>query len=249
MMEVRIFKNEQEMAQAAADEAVAILRSAIDRKGQACFVAATGASQFEFLDILTTDKSMDWGRTKMFHLDEYVGLPDDHPASFRKYLKERLIDKIHPGEVHLVAGDVPDPEEEARRVSDLISQCMTDVAFVGVGENGHLAFNDPPADFETERPFIIVDLDNKCRQQQVNEGWFKDILNVPSKAITMSINQIMKSKSIIAFVPGKRKAEAVRRCFGNAVVSPNIPASILKQHPNAFLYLDTDSASLLENEE
>jgi glucosamine-6-phosphate deaminase len=244
-MEVRIFKNKQEMAQAAAFQAATALRTAIERNSQACFIAATGASQFEFLDILTATNSLDWSKTKMFHLDEYVGLPDQHPASFRKYLRERLIDKVHPGEVYLLAGDAPDPEAEAHRVSDLISRCTTDVAFVGVGENGHLAFNDPPADFETDKPYIVVDLDTKCRQQQVNEGWFSNIPNVPSKAITMSINQIMKSKIIIAVVPGTRKAEAIKNCFGNAEISPNFPSSILKQHPNAVLYLDKDSASLL----
>lgn len=246
-MEIKVLKDKMELSEVAASQAAAVLRSTIEEKGSACFVAATGESQMDFLRILAADNSIDWGKTKMFHLDEYVGISAQHPASFRKYLRERLIEKVHPGEVCLLNGDNPDPEGEARRLSDMISRETIDIAFVGVGENGHLAFNDPPADFETNEPFIVVDLDSKCRQQQVNEGWFPSLAEVPPKAITMSVKKIIDSKIIIAIVPGIRKAEAVRNCFNNVEISPAIPSSILKKHPNAVLYLDTDSASLLEN--
>ncbi|MFC1547644.1 6-phosphogluconolactonase [Candidatus Neomarinimicrobiota bacterium] len=245
-MEIKVFKDRIELSEVAASQAAAILKSVIDEKGSACFIVATGESQIDFLRVLAVDDSIDWRKTKMYHLDEYVGISSQHSASFRSYLMKRLIERVHPGEVHLVNGENPDPESEAQRLSDLISRETIDVAFVGVGENGHLAFNDPPADFETDKPFIVVDLDTKCRQQQVNEGWFPTIHDVPPQAITMSINQIMKSSSILAVVPGLRKAEAVRNCFINANIYPGFPSSILKKHPNAFLYLDTDSASLLE---
>jgi glucosamine-6-phosphate deaminase len=208
-MEIKVLKDKVELSEVAASQAAAILKSTIEEKGSACFVAATGESQMDFLRVLTADNSIDWGKTKMFHLDEYVGISAQHPASFRKYLRERLIEKVHPGEVCLLNGDNPDPEGEAHRLSELILNETVDVAFVGVGENGHLAFNDPPADFETDKPFIVVDLDAKCRQQQVNEGWFPTVPDVPPKAITMSIKQILNSRNIIAVVPGTRKAEAV----------------------------------------
>ena len=246
-MDIRTFGTSLGMAQAAARHASDVLRSAIEQRGHACFVAATGSSQFEFLEYLTADRSIDWSKTTMFHLDEYVGLPIDHPASFRKYLQERFIEKVHPAEVNLVTGDSPDPVREARRISEIISQCTIDIAFVGVGENGHLAFNDPPADFETEEPFIVVDLDEKCRRQQVGEGWFSSVEEVPPKAISMSIKQIMKSKEIIVVVPGVRKAEAIKDCFGNDNISPMFPSSILKLHPHAVVYLDKESATLLKD--
>jgi glucosamine-6-phosphate deaminase len=181
----------------------------------------------------------------MFHLDEYVGISADRPASFRRYLHERLVNIVHPKVVHFIEGDTSHPQAECDRLNDLITQCEIDVAFVGIGENGHLAFNDPPADFETEEPYIVVDLDEACRRQQVGEGWFAGIEDVPEQAISMSIKQIMKSRSIICIVPDKRKAQAVHDCLeGN--VTPQHPASILQKHSDTWMYLDADSASLLE---
>ncbi|GAJ20624.1 unnamed protein product, partial [marine sediment metagenome] len=177
------------MGKAAAAEAASILISAIKKKGNAVLVAATGASQFEFLENLTRISSIDWSKTTMFHLDEYIGIPETHPASFRKYLRERLIDKVHPGTVYLIKGDAENPELECQHLSEVISEKKIDVAFVGIGENGHLAFNDPPADFETERPYIVVMLDEACRRQQLSEGWFKTLDEVPKRAISMSIRQ------------------------------------------------------------
>jgi glucosamine-6-phosphate deaminase len=233
------------MAQAAANKAANLLRSAIARNGSATFVAATGASQFEFLEKLTTAPGIDWSHTTMFHLDEYIGIPVTHPASFRKYLSERLVDVVHPRAVYLVDGEAPDPLAECARLNALIAAHSVDVAFVGIGENGHLAFNDPPADFEIEDPYIVVDLDEACRRQQLGEGWFPSFADVPNQAISMSIQQIIKAKAIVCTVPDERKAQAIHDCF-TGDVSPEHPASILRMHEDAFVYLDIDSASLLD---
>jgi len=245
-MKIHIFDTEDEMARSAAKHAAEALKLAIAARGQAAFVAATGASQKRFLEALTADSSVRWDKTTMFHLDEYVGITDAHPASFRRYLRERLINKVHPGHVHLIRGEAADPQAEASRISRIISEVKIDVALVGVGENGHLAFNDPPADFGTERPFIVVSLDEACRKQQVGEGWFSSFTEVPQNAITMSVRQILKASTILCVVPEKRKALAVRGCFGDATVSPLYPASILKEHPEAHVYLDRQAASLLK---
>ena len=245
MVDVRILETKEEMGKAAAERAAGILKKAIKEKNEAAFVAATGASQFEFLEALTNVTSVDWSRTIMFHLDEYIGIPESHPASFRKYLKERLIVKVHPGLVYLINGDAGDPQLECERLNRIISKKEIDVSFVGIGENGHLAFNDPPADFNTEKPYIVVELDEACRRQQLGEGWFESFDEVPRRAISMSVKQIMKSKNVICTVPDSRKAQAVDDCLeGN--VSPYHPASILRKHNNAFLFLDRNSAKLLE---
>jgi len=241
---VKVYENKNSMGKAAAEEAAKILVDAIKEKGEATFIAATGASQFEFLENLTSISSIDWSKTSMFHLDEYVGLPETHPASFRRYLKERLINKVHPGNVYLIKGDTKNPELECERLDKIIKQTKIDVAFVGIGENGHLAFNDPPADFDTEKPYLVVNLNDACRKQQLGEGWFKCFNEVPKKAISISIHQIMKSKNIICTVPDKRKAKAVKNCLEKEI-SPLCPASILRKHPQVYLYLDKNSASLI----
>jgi glucosamine-6-phosphate deaminase len=179
----------------------------------------------------------------MFHLDEYVGLSIDHPASFRRYLLERLINKVGIGRYHLLDGE-GDPERVSQQVGDVLVERPIDLAFVGIGENGHLAFNDPPADFTTERPYLIVTLNDACRRQQVGEGWFRSIEEVPKQAISMSVRQILKSSEIIAIVPDARKAAAVKACV-EGPVSAMAPASILQSHKNTTLYLDHDSGVLL----
>jgi glucosamine-6-phosphate deaminase len=244
-MQIETFPTKAKMAQAAAKRAADLLRGGIARKGHAAFVAATGVSQFEFLDVLISAPGIDWKKTTMFHLDEYVGLPEGHPASFRRYLKERLIERVQPGEVHLIQGDVSDPLVECQRLNRLIAGCEIDVSFVGIGENGHLAFNDPPADFEVEDGFIVVELDEVCRRQQLGEGWFASLEDVPRHAISMSIWQIMRSRAIVCTVPDRRKAQAVRDCFSGEV-TPLHPASILRRHACAYVFLDTEAASLLE---
>ena len=244
-MKIKIFETKKEIGKVAAERAVEVLEEAIKEKSEAVFVAATGASQFEFLKALTSMPSIDWSRTTMFHLDEYIGIPENHPASFRKYLKERLINKVHPGTTYLIKGDAEDPELECERLNKIISKKEIDVSFVGIGENGHLAFNDPPADFNTEKPYIVVELNEACRRQQLGEGWFNSLKEVPHRAISMSIKQIMKSRNIICTVPDARKAEAVKDCF-EGTISPAHPASILRKHERVFLFLDKDSARLLE---
>lgn len=244
-MKIKIFETKKEMGKVAAERAAEVLEEAIKEKGEAVFVAATGASQFEFLKAFTSMPSIDWSRTTMFHLDEYIGIPENHPASFRKYLKERLINKVHPGTTYLIKGDAEDPELECERLNKIISKKEIDVSFVGIGENGHLAFNDPPADFNTEKPYVVVELNEACRRQQLGEGWFNSLKEVPHRAISMSIKQIMKSRNIICTVPDARKAEAVKDCF-EGTISPAHPASILRKHERVFLFLDKDSARLLE---
>jgi glucosamine-6-phosphate deaminase len=243
-MRIEVFDSKPEMAAAAAEKAASIMREAISDRGQAYVIAATGASQFEFLDALTQKPGIDWQKSTFFHLDEYVGLPETHPASFRRYLRERIINRVHPRSFHLINGNARDPENECKRVGELISQHTIDAAFVGIGENGHLAFNDPPADFRTLKPYLVVNLNDACRQQQVGEGWFESIEAVPTQAISMSIQQIVKSANILCVVPDRRKAEAVKSCL-ELEVSPMHPASILQTHDRTTVYLDGESAMLL----
>lgn len=242
-MEVTVFESKTELGKAAAKKGASLISEAIARKGKASIIVATGASQFEMLGALIKEE-VDWSRVTAFHLDEYIGIPLTHPASFRKYLKERFVDKVPLKAFHYINGEV-DSQEECERLGKLIGQQEIDVAFVGIGENGHLAFNDPPADFETEAPYIVVELDDACRQQQLGEGWFSSLEEVPQKAISMSIRQIMKSRTIICSVPDARKARAVKNSL-EEIVSPLVPASILTTHNDSWLYLDKESASLLD---
>ncbi|MGE5734883.1 MAG: glucosamine-6-phosphate deaminase [Acidobacteriota bacterium] len=240
---IKCFDDKKGMARVAADQAAFILRDTIQKQGKARLIAATGAAQFEFLEALTTLPAIDWKRVEMFHLDEYIGLPETHPASFCRFLKERLIQKTGMVHYHLLNGD-EDPAEVIRRTGEALQSEPIDVAFVGIGENGHLAFNDPPADFETEEPYIIVTLDEPCRRQQLGEGWFDSLADVPRRAISMSVRQILKTKQILCIVPDTRKANAVKACF-DGEISPLAPASILRTHPNTTVYLDKNSAALL----
>ena len=242
-LKIKILTDKESLGRAAADHAARSLRRVIRDQGNARIIAATGVSQFEFLDALTSEPEIDWGRVEVFHLDEYVGLPITHPASFRKYLFERLIHKTGITRYHLLDGD-GDPQSSIRQIGSKLQSKPADIAFAGIGENGHLAFNDPPADFKTEEPYLIVYLDDACRQQQVNEGWFPKLTDVPKKAISMSVREILRAKEIIVVVPDTRKAHAVKCCL-EGEVSPMVPASILRNHPNATIYLDTDSAALL----
>jgi glucosamine-6-phosphate deaminase len=243
-MKIIIHDNLLQLGKAAASMAAQMIRYAIETKGDANIILATGTSQFETLNNLTKE-DINWSKVIMFHLDEYIGLPESSPAGFRRYLKERFIHKVSPlKEVHLVNGE-DDPEKECMRLNEIIRKTSIDAALVGIGENGHLGFNDPPADFETEHPFIVVNLDEACRQQQYGEGWFKSIEDVPRRAITMSIRQIMKSGQIICSVPESRKAKAVKDCFENPV-SNLFPASILQTHTDCICFLDKSSSSLLK---
>jgi glucosamine-6-phosphate deaminase len=243
-MLVKVFNNRDSLGQAAAEQAATAIRRAIASKAQARIVAATAASQAEFLEALTKAPDIDWAKVEAFHLDEYIGLPITHPGSFRKMLLEQLVRKTGITNYHLLDGDAADPAEVVRRVGKQLASSPVDIAFLGIGENSHIAFNDPPADFETEDPYIIVSLDEACRQQQVGEAWFADISQVPQRALSMSARQILKAREILAVVPGPRKAQAVQACLEDAI-SPMTPASILRRHANATLYLDKASAALL----
>lgn len=242
-MVIKIYEDKASLSQAAAEQAAVSLRAAIKDRGAARIIAATGASQFEFLDALTAMPDIKWARVEMFHLDEYIGLPVSHPASFRKYLRERLINKTGIAKYHFLDGE-GDFRAIVRKVSAELAAAPIDIAFVGIGENGHLAFNDPPADFETEEPYIVVELDEPCRRQQVGEGWFKDLSEVPKRAISMSVRQILKAKEILCIVPDARKAQAVKSCF-EGEISPLAPASVLRTHSNTTLFLDKLSSALL----
>ena len=243
-MLLRIFNDKQSLGRAAAVQAATAIRRALAARDQARIVAATAASQREFLEALTTSPGIDWTKVEAFHLDEYIGLPATHPGSFRKMLLEQLVGKTGITAYHLLDGDAADPGEVVRRVGKELASAPIDIAFLGIGENGHIAFNDPPCNFEVEDPYLIVNLDEACRQQQVGEAWFANISQVPKQAISMSARQILKAKEILAVVPDTRKAQAVRACF-EGTISPLAPASILRTHPNATIYLDRNSAALL----
>ena len=243
-MEIHILEDAVDLGRSAAEQAETLIRDSIAAHGRANIILATGASQFEVLaNLVTTD--IPWEKVTMFHLDEYIGMSDQHPASFRKYLTERFLEKInHRCTSYLIDGEHSDPSAECTRISKIIEKHPIDVALIGIGENGHLAFNDPPADFETEQPYIVVNLDDACRQQQFGEGWFTTLEEVPKTAISMSIKQILKSKNLIVSVPDLRKAEAIKNAILGELTD-RCPASILRNHENCHLFLDKASASKL----
>jgi len=243
-MDIVIQPDKASLGRTAAKRGADMIRRAIAANGRANVIVATGASQFELLAALITEP-IDWTRVTCFHLDEYVGLPITHPASFRKYLWERFVSKLPlPLAAFYYVNAEVEPQAECDRLATLIRAAPIDVAFVGIGENAHLAFNDPPADFATEAPYLVVELDEACRRQQLGEGWFPSLESVPRRAISMSCRQILKSRAIIVSVPDQRKAEAVQKSV-EGPISPSVPASILQQHDNVTLYLDAPAASLL----
>ena len=242
-MKIQIHSTAAALGQSAGEEAAMLIKKAIEEKGFANIILATGTSQFATLERLLQDTGIDWANVTMFHLDEYIGLPITHKASFRKYLKERFIEKLPSLKAYYLIDAETDPIGTCSKLGEQIKKHPIDIALVGIGENGHLAFNDPPADFDTEEPYIIVDLDEACRKQQWGEGWFETLEAVPKQAISMSIQQIMKSKHIICSVPDNRKAMAVKNCLDNEV-SNLVPASILQIHPHCSMHLDEASAML-----
>ena len=242
-MLMKVFDDKVSLGKAAAAQAASAIRTAIANRGQARVVAASAASQIEFLEALTAIPGIQWNQVELFHLDEYIGLPMTHPASFCKYMQEHLISRTGITNHHLLDGS-KDPAAVIREANKAITSSPIDIAFVGIGENGHLAFNDPPADFNTEEPYLIVSLDHACRLQQVGEGWFKNLDAVPKQAISMSVRQVLKAREILAVVADARKATAVKACF-DGPVSPMAPSSILRTHPNATIYLDLQSSALL----
>lgn len=244
-MNIEIAGSREETGRAAAELGAGRIRQALAERGSAAIVVATGSSQFEMLDRLVAEPEIDWARVAAFHLDEYVGLADDHPASFRRYLRERFVERLPQaiGAFHYIRGDA-DPAAECRRLAELIRSVHLDVAFVGIGENGHLAFNDPPADFDAADPYLVVGLDEACRRQQLGEGWFPRFEDVPTRAISMSVRQILSAATIVCTVPDERKAVAVRDSV-EGPVSEQVPASALQLHADCHLFLDAPAASLL----
>ncbi len=243
-MKVEINESKIKMAKSAAEKGSELIRRTISAKGHANILIATGASQIEMLGYLVK-QNIDWSVVTCFHMDEYIDMPATHNASFRKYLKERVVDIVHPKVFHFIDGEV-NTDEECQRVGQLITDNPIDVSFIGIGENAHLAFNDPPADFETDKAYLKVRLDEKCRRQQFGEGWFDSFDDVPKVAISISIRQIMKATDIICTVPDLRKAEAVAQSIDGPVTS-SVPASILQNHAGATIFLDSNSSSLLKN--
>lgn len=244
-MKVEILNSKQELGKSAADKGAEFLRAALAQKSEVSIIVATGASQFEMLDALVSKPDIDWSRITVFHLDEYIGLPETHPASFRRYLRERFVLRLPKlGKFVAIDGAAGTVEAELSRLNALISACEIDLCFAGIGENCHLAFNDPPADFDTEEPYIVVNLDEACRRQQLGEGWFPTFEDVPTQAISMSIKQICKSKAIVLSIPDLRKADAVKACIEGPVSNLH-PASILQGHNNCHVFLETASASKL----
>ena len=242
-MKIHVDSTAEQMGNRAAQETARRIRAAVQANGVCRILLSTGASQFEMLDALTKMEDIPWNQVVMFHLDEYVGMPMTHPASFRKYLKERFIDKVHPGAYFFVNGE-GDIQKNIETLTQEIRKAPIDVALVGIGENGHIAFNDPPADFETHEAYIVVNLDEKCKKQQLGEGWFATMADVPNQAISMTVYQIMQSKAILSVVPGLRKAQAIQNTLEAPQVTNRIPATKLREHSDWELFLDSDSASL-----
>jgi glucosamine-6-phosphate deaminase len=243
---VKVYANKEEMGLAAAQEAALAFQTMLAGKSQkpVNMVFSTGASQFAFVAALK-DVGIDWQKVHAYHLDEYVGIAPDHPASFRLWLRQRVEEPLQPAAFHYIKGDAADSDAECRRYEELIKANLIDIGYVGIGENGHIAFNDPPADFNDPRRVKVVELDMACRRQQVGEGWFATIDDVPKHAISLTVPAIMSFRKIISVVPESRKAEAVRNTL-TGPISPTCPASILRTHPDALLLLDADSAALLE---
>lgn len=242
-LQVRVYRNKLELGEAAAADAAAIIRQAIARQGRARVIVGTGNSQDEMINALVARGGLDWSRVEVFHMDEYVGLSQEHPASFRRWLKRRVVDVARPGQAHYLEGDAPDPEAECRRYGALLQQAPIDITFIGFGENGHIAFNDPHvADFNDPKAVKQVEMDHRCRAQQVGEGHFPDVDAVPRHALTLTCPTLTGARNLVCVVPDLRKAEAVRNALLGPV-TPACPAALVRRHPHATLYLDPDSAS------
>lgn len=244
-MKIFVDSTAQAMGERAAQEVARRIGMAVQERGECRLLLSTGASQFEMFDALTAMKDIPWDKVTMFHLDEYVGMPMSHPASFRKYLTERFIDKVHPAAYHFVNGE-GDVQKNIGELTAALREKPVDVALIGIGENGHIAFNDPPADFDTREAYIVVNLDERCKKQQMGEGWFKTLEDVPAQAVSMTVYQIMQSRVILSVVPGARKAQAIKMTLEAPEVTNRVPATKLREHPDFMLFLDADSASLVD---
>ena len=244
-LHVEIHPDRAAMGAAAAARAADILRAAIAAKGSARIIVASAPSQDELLAGLTAAPGIDWSKVTVFHMDEYVGLPAGHPATFRAYQEQHLLAKVQPAAFHGIRGEAADPQAECARYAALMGEAPIDLVCMGIGENGHIAFNDPPvADFGDPAAVKVVELDEACRRQQVNDGCFPDIASVPRFAISLTCPTLMSGETLVCVVPGPRKAAAVRATIQDPV-STACPATILRRHPDATLYLDEASAALI----
>lgn len=241
-MKIVVSETPKTMGAAAAEAGATAIKAAIQDRGQANIIVATGASQLPMLEALVQIDGIAWSKVTGFHLDEYLGIDDQHAASFCGYLRDRFVDKVSLKSFHYVNGLAAAPKEECQRLGSVIKDHPIDVAFIGIGENAHIAFNDPPADFDTDDPYLVVELDDACRRQQHSEGWFPTFDDVPKTAISMSAKQILKSGTIICTVPDERKAKAVADSV-NGPVTNTVPASILQTHSDTVLFLDEAAAS------
>lgn len=239
-MEIRVADDRYALGKSAAKHIAQVLRDVIAEKGHARMVLSTGASQFDTLEALTKEEGIAWNCVEMFHLDEYIGLPVTHPASFRKYLQERFVDRVAPlAAVHFVDGT----QENIDALTAELHRAPIDIGLIGIGENGHIAFNDPPADFDTKEAYIVVNLNDTCKKQQMGEGWFATVEEVPKQAVSMTAYQIMQCERIVSCVPYAVKADAVEKTLRAEQVTNLVPATLLKTHPDFILYLDRDSAA------
>ena len=245
MMKLIVSTTKEELGKKSAAQAAALINKAIAENGSARILLSTGASQFPFFEEFVK-ADIDWSRVEMFHLDEYVGISEEHPASFKRYLLDRFVNKVNPAKAHLING-LEDPKKTIAELTALLEEKPVDVGLIGIGENGHIAFNDPPADFDAKEAYRVVTLDERCLQQQIGEGWFKSVEETYKQAISMTAPQIMKCKTIISVVPYKVKAEAIYNTLKNDV-TPMVPATLLKRHADCTVYCDADSASLLTPE-
>ncbi len=244
-MKLIISKTKEELGKRSAEHAAAVINKAIEKQGYARILLSTGASQFPFFEeFIRCD--VDWSRVEMFHLDEYVGITDAHPASFKRYLTDRFVSRVNLGKAHLIDGSRP-TEETIAELTALLCEKPIDVGLIGIGENAHIAFNDPPADFNDTRAYKVVTLDERCLNQQVGEGWFESVADTYKQAISMTCPQIMRCKTIISVVPYAVKAEAVYKTL-TCELTPDVPATLLKEHGDFTLYCDADSASMLTDE-
>ncbi len=246
-LKVRVYDDPVEMGKAAGAHVALSLKDAVLHRSEANLILATGASQFTFLDALKKDPSVEWNKITVFHLDEYLNISDQHPASFRKYLKERILDEVKPKQVYYLNGDAEEIDTEIERYEELLKQNPVDVACIGIGENGHIAFNDPPvADFDDPKWLKVVELDRACREQQLGEGWFDSLDDVPTRALSLTIPAILNSKRISCVVPDERKADAVQKTLFGPVTT-DCPASVLRRHENTVLFLDQNAALKMDS--
>ena len=242
-MTVKIFQSNPALGLGAAEDFGKLISSILTKQGHASVIFASANSQLTFFSSLLQRK-IEWSKISIFHMDEYLGMTDQHPASFSRFIREKLVNFIQPAAFYPLRGDTPDADVELRRYADLMQKYPPDLSVLGVGENGHLAFNDPPADFNTTKIIHTVTLDLACRKQQVGEGHFKTLDDVPKQALSLTVPALLAPKHVLAIVPERRKAEAVRAAL-KGPVTPQCPASILRTRSNATIYLDRESASLL----